>query len=479
MRTSRCISIAAGALVLVGGAAPARPDDVRVEEGIIYATHGGEELQLDIAAPAGGTLRPAVLFIHGGGWARGKRQAYSGAIREAARKGYVAATVSYRFAPKHPWPAQLEDVRAALRWLRSNAEKYGIDPGRIAAGGMSAGGHLSLMLGLRPEGLEGEEAGIAAVVNYFGPTDMTVDQFNDFVDGLLEGLAGGKREEKAAAYRDFSPVTHISAGDAPVLTFQGTEDPLVPDEQARTLHAALDKARIPNRLEILEGRGHGWAGEDMERTERRAFEFLDAYLKGSGLPLLLAEDFREGGGRWEPTDPSAWKVETRDGGKRYSLFKKQSDYRPPFRSPVNLSILGDIEVEDFVLDVKARSTTPDYGHRDVCIVFGHVDPGHYYYVHLAKEADDRANSIFIVNGKDRASIAGERTKGTAWDEAWHRVRVRRDAASGTIEVFFDDLEKPVMRATDRTFPRGRIGLGSFDDTADFAEVRLRGNAVKR
>jgi hypothetical protein len=306
---------------------------------------------------------------------------------------------------------------------------------------------------------------------------MTVDQFNDFVDGLLKGLAGGTREEKAAAYRDFSPVTHISAGDAPVLTFQGTEDPLVPVEQARALHAALQKARVPNRLEVLDGRGHGWGGEDLQRTERRAFEFLDAYLKGSDLPLILAEDFEEGASRWEPTDPSAWKAGDQGGGKVYSIVKKQSDFKPPFRSPLNLSILRDIEVADFVLDARLRSTTPDYGHRDLCIVFGYVDPGHYYYVHLAKQADDRANSIFIVNGKDRAGIAAERTPGTDWDEGWHRVRVRRDGASGAIEVFFDDLEKPVMRAMDKTFPRGRIGLGSFDDTGDFDEVRLRGKAA--
>jgi acetyl esterase/lipase len=448
-------------------------EEVRVLEGLTYAAHGGEDLKLDLALPAGEGPFPAVLFIHGGGWAFGNRQFYAPAIRSLARHGFAAATASYRFAPRHPWPAQLEDVRAALRWLRVRAADFAIDTRRIGAGGASAGGHLSLFLGLLPES-GGDDARIEAVVNYFGPTDMVEDHFNDQVDGLLRNLAGGTRAELPAIYKDFSPLSHISPGDAPVLTFQGTRDELVPVDQARVLHAALDRARVPNRLDILDGKGHGWEGADLERTEARAFAFFDAYLKGSDLPLLLAEDFDGGAARWEPTDASAWKTDGTGRNACYSLVKKTSAYTPPHRSPLNIALLKGLEVSDFVLDARVQSTVDDYGHRDLCFFFGYRDPAHYYYVHLARAADDRAHSVFIVNGKDRASIAGERTQGVDWSPGWHRVRVRRDAASGKIEVFFDDLEKAIMTASDRTFPAGRIGVGSFDDTGNFDEIRLRG-----
>ncbi len=210
------------------------------------------------------------------------------------------------------------------------------------------------------------------------------------------------------------------------------------------------------------------------RTVRQATEFFSTYLQGSDLPLLAADDFEGGADRWEPTDRSAWKVETRGSRRFYSLVKRQSAYQPPVRSPYNISLLSGVEVGDFVLDVLVQSTVEDYPHRDLCVIFGHRDPGHFYYAHLGKKADENANSIFLVDGKPRTGIARERTGGTDWTDGWHRVRVRRETGSGKIEVFFDDFEKPVMTAVDRTFLQGRVGIGSFDDTGNFDEVRLRG-----
>jgi hypothetical protein len=116
----------------------------------------------------------------------------------------------------------------------------------------------------------------------------------------------------------------------------------------------------------------------------------------------------------------------------------------------------------------------DYGHRDLCLFFGFQDPAHLYYVHLGKKADAHANSIFLVNGKDRVSIATKRTEGTNWDDNWHTVRIVRKVESGTILVYFDDLTKPVMETVDKTFTWGRVGIGSFDDTGNFDEVRVWG-----
>jgi hypothetical protein len=121
-----------------------------------------------------------------------------------------------------------------------------------------------------------------------------------------------------------------------------------------------------------------------------------------------------------------------------------------------------------------RSTQEVYGHQDLCLFFGYQDPSHFYYVHLGREADDHANSIFLVNGKPRVSIATQRTDGTDWSKDWHHVRVKRDIRLGTIKVYFDDMKKPIMITKDKTFVFGQIGIGSFDDTGDFDQIRLFG-----
>jgi hypothetical protein len=141
-------------------------------------------------------------------------------------------------------------------------------------------------------------------------------------------------------------------------------------------------------------------------------------------------------------------------------------------------LLKDVVVGDFVLDARLRSTVRDYGHRDMCLFFGYQDPAHFYYVHFGKRTDDHANQIFIVNGAPREKISAKTTPGTPWDDAWHQVKVSRRAQSGTIDVYFDDLENPMMTAVDRSFVWGRVGLGAFDDLGNFDDLVLRGEIVK-
>ncbi|MCA9203784.1 MAG: hypothetical protein KDA59_12090, partial [Planctomycetales bacterium] len=155
-----------------------------------------------------------------------------------------------------------------------------------------------------------------------------------------------------------------------------------------------------------------------------------------------------------------------------------SKYEPPHRSPYNLSLLKDVKVGDFVLTAKVRSTHPDYGHRDACLAFGYQNPAHFYYVHLGKQADDHANQIFIVNEAPRTKISRKSTSGTNWDDAWHTVRIVRKTADGTIAVYFDNMDEPVMLAEDKHFAWGRIGLGSFDDTSQWDDIELRGKIVE-
>jgi hypothetical protein len=192
------------------------------------------------------------------------------------------------------------------------------------------------------------------------------------------------------------------------------------------------------------------------------------------LPLLVHEDFSGGdAGNWHALDPKAWKTEEREGGWVYSAFQ-QSEYRGPVRSPWNISLLNGPVVGDFRLEIRLRSTTKDYPHRDMCIVFGYQDPSHFYYVHLGKNADPHSHSVFIVDGKDRVSIGTDRTEGTPWDDGVHAVRIRRDADSGLVEVFFDDFESPVMKAKDTTFAWGLVGAGAFDDLGEIHELKLWG-----
>lgn len=193
--------------------------------------------------------------------------------------------------------------------------------------------------------------------------------------------------------------------------------------------------------------------------------------EGRGLPLVFEDDFERGADHWKPTDEAAWKIAEGHGGHVYSLFQ-QSKYQPPHRSPLNFSLIRDLSVAKFVLTAKARSTGRDYGHRDLCLFFGYQDPAHFYYVHLGKQTDDHANQIFIVNDAPRTKISTKTTSGTPWDDEWHEVKLVRDPASGDIQVFFDDFKEPAMTARDKTFRTGLVGLGSFDDTGDWDDVKL-------
>ncbi|MSR30618.1 MAG: hypothetical protein EXR99_03845 [Gemmataceae bacterium] len=201
---------------------------------------------------------------------------------------------------------------------------------------------------------------------------------------------------------------------------------------------------------------------------------LGLSVQAGELPTAFHDDFTKGSSNWRFSDPKAWKIIDFEGGKALSQFDKKSGFKPPQRSPFHFALVKDLKVEDFVLDARLRSTVKDYGHRDLCLFFGYQDNSHFYYVHLGKKTDDHANQIFIVKGADRKKISTKTTPGTNWDDNWHQVRVRRDAASGSIEVFFDDMKTPVMTANDKAFTWGTVGVGSFDDTGDWSAIKLLG-----
>lgn len=190
-----------------------------------------------------------------------------------------------------------------------------------------------------------------------------------------------------------------------------------------------------------------------------------------GMRLLYADDFDRGLDHWEMTDAKAWAI-GEDEGKPALVLKQNSKYRPEVRSPYSIARPKEVKAGDFVLEVRAKSTAREYGHRDLCFFFGYQDPSHFYYVHLATAADPHAHSVFLVNGADRVSIAKERTEGVRWTNGYHTVRIVRETDSGRIAVFFDDMEKPIITAEDKTLLEGGIGLGSFDDTGVFSNLRV-------
>ncbi len=271
---------------------------VVVEKDIAYGKVGTEDLKLDLARPehAEGLL-PGIVFIHGGGWVGGDRGIHRREMLEAAKRGYVAVTIEYRLTQpdktgkaKYPFPAQIEDCKCAVRWLRANAEKYHVDPNRIGASGGSAGGHLSLLVGVagaekKFEGTGGNpdaSSKVQAVVNYYGPTDLArMYNYEKRVDQLLKTLIGGTPQERPDQYKAASPLTYVGKDTCPILSIHGTLDKLVPVDQAVEFDAAMKKAGATSELIILEGEGHGFHGPADEKALEATFAFFDKHLKAA------------------------------------------------------------------------------------------------------------------------------------------------------------------------------------------------------
>lgn len=281
------------AIAVLASAALAQPHS---EKDVSYATRKVDgldvpvTLRMNVVVPEGlkaGEKRACVVCIHGGGWAAGRRQNLDELTRQLASQGFVAATVSYRFAPKDRFPAQIIDCAEAVRFLRGNADRFGVDPDRVGAVGFSAGAHLSMLLGvgeagdgLGIEGREGEPSGkVQAVVAFFGPTQLGAADFPAITVPILDGLIGKEAAGRAARTKAASPLTYVTKGDAPMLLLQGTADNLVPATQALLMVDAMGKAGVAGRAEFLAGAGHGWGGAELERSLKATVEFFKEQLK--------------------------------------------------------------------------------------------------------------------------------------------------------------------------------------------------------
>ncbi len=209
------------------------------------------------------------------------------------------------------------------------------------------------------------------------------------------------------------------------------------------------------------------------------FSALNQLDAAEPLPLIVKEDFENGADRWQPTDVKkpSWEI-VKDGDNHVFRVTGKSDYQPPVRSPHSIAWLKDVVVSDFEFTARLKSTNTKAGaHRDLCLFWGRQDPSHFYYVHIAVKADPRANQIVIVDGKPRKAITKKTSKGTPWDDAWHKVKIVRRVKRGTIEVYFDDMKTPHMTAEDKTFIWGQVGIGTFDDNGNWDDIELRGTKV--
>ena len=274
---------------------------------ITYAKVDTIELQLNIAVPAisevnADTKFPLLVFIHGGGWRTGHRNAYNQQIKNAAAKGYVAATISHRLTSieddngkaRYPWPAAIHDCKAAVRFLKSVAGQYHIDTTRIGATGASSGGHLSLLLGLTQagHGLEGNvmitnqgrqgksySSRIHAVVNKAGPTEMISCHKAPVVSPFSEYLLEGSPTDNPTGYFESSPINYIMKGGVPILTIHGTMDDVVPFEQAVIFDNRMKAVGAPHKLYPLKGQKHIFDAGARDEYWRASYAFVDKHLK--------------------------------------------------------------------------------------------------------------------------------------------------------------------------------------------------------
>jgi acetyl esterase/lipase len=280
-----------------------RAEPLAFELDVPYAGTDNPKQRLDVYLPAGpkSSALPVIVFFHAGGWFQGDKADGARRLLPLVRTGeYAGVSVGYRLSGEATWPAQIHDGKAAIRWVRANADKHGLDADRICVWGRSAGAHLALMLGVsggNPE-LEGEigahtdvSSGVTCVANFFGVTDILaligqpghIDRMSP--DAPEAKLLGGPLRDNTVLAASASPITYVSVDDPPVLTVHGDADPIVPYDQAVRLDAALRKLGIPSYVVTVQGAGHG---DFPQSAETRLALFFAKYLLGRHVVVSTA-----------------------------------------------------------------------------------------------------------------------------------------------------------------------------------------------
>ncbi|MBM4016778.1 MAG: alpha/beta hydrolase [Planctomycetes bacterium] len=271
------------------------PEDLEYIRDVEYGKGGGRALRLDILRPKQPPAQPmpVVVYIHGGAWRGGSRAAMPLLCNRLAQEGYFCASIEYRLSQESPFPAQIEDCKCAIRFLRARAKEYNINPDRIGVWGHSAGGHLVALLGTSGDakdlegtgGWQDQSSRVQAVLDCFGPADFTIipkwaEGIQEQMKGPVYQLLGGPVAENAEKAAKASPITHVSKDDPPILIMHGDQDFVVPLDQSVRLAEALKKAGVDVTLHVVKGAGHGFRGQEIEDMTAA---FFDKHLKGRAV----------------------------------------------------------------------------------------------------------------------------------------------------------------------------------------------------
>jgi acetyl esterase/lipase len=420
-------------ILLLGLAAGVMASEHRFERtrDIVYKEVDGRKLRLNTFVPRGDGPFPAVLVVHGGAWRAGSRTQLTMYAKSLARRGFACFSIDYRLAPRHKSPAQIEDCRDAVRWIRQHAGEYRVDPGRIGAIGYSAGGHLVSLLattGLsKADDPKGVGTKITAAVAGGAPTDFRPTRENS---RALTYWLGGRRRDKPAVYDAASPAAFVDGNDAPIFFYNGSADMLVPVKTHRTigyagptaLHAALKEAGVATDLHVIKGAGHFLAIINKTALES-GYAFLDKHLKPSNtlrVFWLAGQSNMQGQGVVDFDHPKHY-----NGGR--GILKnvmKTSEYADRYRHIVDAN--GDWIVRD---DVFVRYQTKEelktgglsigftgYGGKH------HIGP-EFQLGHLAGEAFDEP--VLLIK--------------TAWGGKSIHKDFRPPSAGGTTGEFYTKM----------------------------------------
>ena len=276
------------------------PEGVKAQRDIAYVENGHERQKLDLYLPEKTSAPlPLIIWIHGGGWQAGSKDNCP-ALRFTER-GYAVASIGYRLSGSAIFPAQIEDCKAAIRWLRAHAAENNLDPKKFAVWGSSAGGHLVALVGTSGDVKQfdvganlDQSSRVQAVCDYFGPTDITqMDAHalggapfkHDSSDSPESKLIGGAVQENKDKAARVNPITYVSSDDPPFLIVHGDKDPLVPHHQSELLFDALKKSGVSAHFHTIHGAGHGGPGFAGKNIDDMVAAFFDERLKSSSAKI--------------------------------------------------------------------------------------------------------------------------------------------------------------------------------------------------
>ncbi|HVO15776.1 MAG TPA: alpha/beta hydrolase [Alphaproteobacteria bacterium] len=275
---------------------PPLPPGARELRNLEFAKPDGVPLHLDLYLPTTSRAAPLVIWVHGGGWADGSKEDPPGL--SLLEHGYALATVEYRLTDRAAFPAQIHDVKAAVRFLRANAARFGLDPNRFGAWGESAGGHLVALLGTTSvhgelegdEGVTGVSSRVQAVCDWYGPTDLLkinsqmpdgADNYDD-PDSPVSLLLGGPAPHNRKKARQANPIKYVTWGTPPFFILHGDADDTVPVEQSKMLVHALKRAGVDVQFTLVEDGGHSGPAYFTPERLAEVRKFFDRHLKRAG-----------------------------------------------------------------------------------------------------------------------------------------------------------------------------------------------------